>query len=441
MAALARETAGGVTVRAKFPRKLDFLLGKKARFKVVYGGRGGAKSWAIARALLIRGVNEPGLRVLCTRQVQSSMKESVHQLLKDQIELLGLGAKYRVLDDQIRGPGGTLFTFKGLSDPDALKSTEGVDVCWIEEAHGVLEASWDKLEPTIRKPGSEIWVSFNPELETDYLYKLFVKGNAPPEAIVVKINWYDNPWFPDVMRVSMERMRQDDYDKYLHIYEGHCLAALEGAVYARELRDATKHDRICRIPFVPHKPVQCFWDLGRSDLTAIWFVQLFGLENRVIRYYANNGFHISHYLEELKRLEREEGYIFGTMWMPHDADEKRLQSKRTTRQQTEDAGFKVKIVPKLGVAEGIQAARSIFPQCYFHEVDAGDGVNALRQYHYDVKDDGTRSKNPVHDWSSNGADAFRYMGVALREDKPKGDRPKAHQRSRVAPSPRSWMAR
>ena len=128
MAALARETAGGVTVRAKFPRKLDFLLGKKARFKVVHGGRGGAKSWAIARALLIRGVNEPGLRVLCTRQVQSSMKESVHQLLKDQIELLGLGAKYRVLDDQIRGPGGTLFTFKGLSDPDALKSTEGVDV-------------------------------------------------------------------------------------------------------------------------------------------------------------------------------------------------------------------------------------------------------------------------------------------------------------------------
>jgi phage terminase large subunit len=243
------------------------------------------------------------------------------------------------------------------------------------------------------------------------------------------------------MRDSMETMRTNDYDKYLHIYEGNCQAALEGAVYARELREATKAGRICRVPFVAHKPVQAFWDLGRSDLTSIWFVQLFGLENRIVRYYANNGFHISHYIEELQRLEKEEGYTFGTMWLPHDADEKRLQSRRTTRQQVEAANYKVRIVPKISVAEGIQAARDIFPQCYFHEADAGDGIAALRQYHYDVKDDGTRAKNPKHDWSSNGADAFRYMGVALREEKPKGDSPRPAPRTIIRPSAQSWMSR
>ena len=232
MVALARETAGGVTVRAKFPRKLDFLLGKKARFKVVYGGRGGAKSWAIARALLIRGVNEPGLRVLCTRQVQSSMKESVHQLLKDQIELLGLGAKYRVLDDQIRGPGGTLFTFKGLSDPDALKSTEGVDVCWIEEAHGVLEASWDKLEPTIRKPGSEIWAEWNPHLETDPVDVMFRGPHGPPPgSLVRRVNWDSNPFFPDVLKAELEFDRKRDPEKYAHVWLGEYSRNSEARVF------------------------------------------------------------------------------------------------------------------------------------------------------------------------------------------------------------------
>lgn len=447
MAALARESAGEVVIRAQFPRKLEPLLGKRSRYKVLHGGRGGAKSWGIARALLIRGVNEPGLRVLCTREVQSSMKESVHQLLKDQIVALGLSDFYRVLESEIRGPGGTVFIFKGLSDPEALKSAEGVDVVWVEEARNVSKNSWDKLIPTIRKDGSEIWVSFNPELETDETYKRFVL-KPPPGAEVIRINWYDNPWFPKVLYDEMARLRdsedEDDQDDYLHIYEGHCKAALEGAIYAKELRKLTKTQRLCKFSLVPHRPVHTFWDLGRSDDTAIWFVQMFGLEHRILRYYANHGEHISHYIEELERLKEEEGYHFGTMWLPHDADEKRLQSKLTTRQQVEQAGFTVKITPKISVAEGIQAARGIFPNCYFHEVDAAEGVNALRAYRYKVRQvDGAavHDKEPLHNWASNGADAFRYLAVAMQPEKPKRDGPKPPPRSRLSPSPRSWMAR
>ncbi len=441
----------GNVIFAKFPRKLDVLLGTKARYKVFYGGRGGAKSWGIARALLIRGINEPGLRVLCTREVQSSMKESVHQLLKDQIKAMGLGpvseggnGSYRVLDDQIRGPGGTLFMFKGLADPEAIKSLEGCDVCWIEEARVVTKTSWEKLDPTVRKDGSEIWISFNPELETDFLYGLFIKNEPPPGAIVVRINWWDNPWFPQVLRNQMEHMRATDYDNYLHIWEGHCKIALEGAVYAKELRLATKQRRICRFAVDPSRPVHTFWDLGRGDLTAIWFVQIVGMEYRVIRYYHNNGEHISHFTAYLKEMAEEHGYNYGTCWLPHDADAELLASKRTIRQQVSDAGFKVRIVPHLGagaVTEGINAARSIFPNVWFHEIDAGDGIDALRHYHFGIQKDGvSRSKNPVHGWSSNGADGFRYMGVALKEDVPKV-KPKPQTRAKVAPSARSWMAR
>lgn len=431
-----------LNIDASFPRKLAPLLETKARYKVFYGGRGAGRSWGIVRALLIRGVKEPGLRVLCSREVQSSIKESVHQLMRDQIKLMGLGNLYRVLDNEIRGPGGTLFMFKGLSDPEAIKSMEGVDVVFLEEARSVTKGSWEKLDPTIRKDGSEVWIAFNPELDSDFIYQLFVKNTPPPGSIVTKVSWFDNPWFPAVLHRQMVHMRATDYDNYLHIWEGNCKAALEGAVYAKELRLATKQERICRFPAHASKLVHTFWDLGRSDYTAIWFVQMFGMENRVIRYYSNNGEHISHYIGHLRDLEASEGYHYGTMWLPHDADEERLQSKRTTRQQVEEDGFKVRIVPKISVAEGIQAARTIFPTCWFHEGDCGSGLDALRNYHYDVKDDQggeTRSKNPVHSWASHGADAFRYMGVALREETPK----KVHKpmvRATIRPSPRSWMA-
>lgn len=405
-----------VKVNAAFPTKFKPLLEQAARYKVFYGGRGGAKSWQMARALLIKGL-KGGLRVLCTREVQSSMKESVHQLLKDQIKALGFDAYYRALDNEIRGPDGTLFIFKGLSDPEAIKSAEGVDVCWIEEARVITKSSWLKLDPTVRKAGSEIWISFNPELETDFLYEFFVKNKPPPGAVVVKVTWRDNPWFTAELRAQKDHARATNYDDYLWVWEGQCQVALEGAVYRNELRSAQAGNRICQFEMVPGKLIHTFWDLGRSDQTAIWFVQMFGMEHRIIRYYENNGHHISHYLDLLLRLKEDDHYTFGTLWLPHDADEKRLQSRRTTRQQVEDAEFKVKIVPKISVAEGIQAARGIFPNCWFSETHALEGVNRLRQYHYAVdKKTGVRSKNPEHDDSSNGADAFRYMGVALRPD-------------------------
>lgn len=440
-AAVAKTVTGGATlqINAAFPSKFRPLLEQKARFKVFYGGRGGAKSWQFARALLIRGLSG-ALRVLCTREVQSSLKESVKQLLSDQIKLLGLQDFYRETKDEIRGPGGTLFLFKGLSDPEALKSAEGVDVCWIEEARTVTKASWAKLEPTIRKPGAEIWISFNPELETDHLYDLFVKKAPPPNSVVVKVGLEDNPWASDELKASAAHLKETDYDEWLWVYGGFCRVALDGAVYEKQLRQAQAGGRICRVPLVKGKPVHTFWDLGKGDMTAIWFVQIAGLEYRLVHYFQASGLEVGDYLEKLEALKEERGWFYGTMWLPHDAEHQRLGMPRTIKRQVEDGGYRVKIVPNIRIADGIAAARTVFASAWFDEEHCADGLACLRQYHYEVADDGTRSKLPEHDWSSHGSDAFRYLGVALKEDAPK---PKVAPPKAKAPPPgrHGWLAR
>lgn len=189
------------------------------RYKVAYGGRGKGASWSIARALLVMGYQRP-IRVLCTREVQKSIRDSVHRLLCDQIELLGLGSAYQALEREIRGPRGTLFLFEGLHrNVRRIKSMEGIDVAWVAEGEKVSANSWDILIPTVRKDGSEIWCDFNPDEETDETYQRFV-ANPPPDAIVRHLTWRDNPWFPDVLRAEMEYMRSVDPDAYDWIWEG-----------------------------------------------------------------------------------------------------------------------------------------------------------------------------------------------------------------------------
>mgnify|MGYP000095936013 FL=1 len=156
--------------KAEFPLKLECLF-KPSRYKVLYGGRGGAKSWGVARALLIKAAQNP-LRVLCAREFQTSIKDSVHKLLCDQIEALGLGTFYEITQTSIRGKNGSEFSFVGLKNNVAnVKSYEGVDICWVEEAQTTSRMSWNVLIPTIRKEKSEIWITFNPELETDETYQ------------------------------------------------------------------------------------------------------------------------------------------------------------------------------------------------------------------------------------------------------------------------------
>lgn len=399
-----------IEVVPDFPEALEFVFAP-ARYKVLYGGRGGAKSWGVARALLCMGVNRP-LRVLCAREFQSSIAESVHALLKDQIAQLGLSGFYEVQRTTIIGRNGTSFIFEGLRHNIAsVKSTEGVDIAWVEEAQTVSKSSWDTLIPTIRKPDSEIWVTFNPELEQDETYRRFVKL-PPPGAQVRKIGWQDNPWFPQVLRDEKDHLRATDHDAYLTVWEGHCRQSLDGAIYANELRAATEGQRIRAVPYDASKPVSTFWDLGRADMTAVWFAQVVGFEFRLVDYYQNNGQALQHYLKMLQ----EKPYIYLDHWLPHDAENELLASQLTITQQMRAAGHKVRITPKTSIASGIAAARAVFSRCWFDADKTADGLQCLRHYQYDVDPETKeRSMKPLHNWASHGADAFRYMAVSLRD--------------------------
>ena len=195
MSTLSLESESSPTeLSVELPEGFECLF-TPARYKVLYGGRGGAKSWTIARALVLMAAERP-LRILCAREFQSSIGDSVHRLLTDLIWDLGLQHCFTITEIALTSTAGSLFIFKGLRKSiQEIKSLEGIDICWVEEAQSVSNESWDILIPTIRKQRSEIWISFNPCEETDPTYQRFVL-KPPPGAIVRKINWDDTPGFP-----------------------------------------------------------------------------------------------------------------------------------------------------------------------------------------------------------------------------------------------------
>jgi phage terminase large subunit len=200
------------------------------RYFVAYGGRGGGKSWAIARFLLLLGASKP-IRVLCARELQVSIQESVHKLLADQVDALGLGALYEVLQTEIRAKNGTEFIFSGIrNNPTKIKSMEAIDFCWIEEAEKVSNSSWEILIPTIRKPDSRIIISFNPSEKSDPTYQRFIASN-PPKTIVKKVSWRDNPWFPEELAAERDYLAKVDPDAHSHIWEGEPVSRSDTQVF------------------------------------------------------------------------------------------------------------------------------------------------------------------------------------------------------------------
>ncbi len=214
----------------ELPEKLLFFLNKKSRYKIAYGGRGSGKSWAAARCLIVLALQSK-IRVLCTRQLQTSIANSVHKLLSDSIQELGLSKYFEITRDAIRCNNGSEFFFKGIQNNiNEVKSIEGIDYCWVEEAQSVSENSWEVLIPTIRKENSEIWVTFNPDRTEDATYQRFVIS-PPPDTISELVNYSDNPWFPDVLRKEMEYCKEVDYGKYEHIWLGKTVIDTDAQIY------------------------------------------------------------------------------------------------------------------------------------------------------------------------------------------------------------------
>ena len=394
-----------IEISADFPAKLSFL-DEPYRYKVGYGGRGSGKSWGFARALLALAVKHK-LRILCAREVQRSIKQSVHQLLSDQIQSMGFGQYYNVLENEIRCVSGSQINFTGLANNtvESIKSFEGVDIVWVEEAQTVSKKSWDILIPTIRKPDSEIWVTFNPDLDSDDTYKRFVI-DTPNNAKVVKVNWIDNPWFPKVL--DSERLHSkatsDDYD---NIWEGDCKTAVDGAIYANEIRDAQENNRITNVPYDPVLKVHVVMDLGWNDSMSVILVQKGVSDLRIIKYIEDDHRTLDSYSAELKNLP----YNWGQMYLPHDGQTKDFKYGTSAEEIMRRHDWDVRIVPRLDVESGIKLARINFHRCYFDK-STERLVECLKHYRRSIGTSTNEPGAPLHDEYSHGADAFRYLCVS-----------------------------
>jgi len=327
---------------------------------------------------------------------------------------------YRVLNTEIVGINGTRFVFEGLKNNIAkLKSMEGIDVLWVTEATQILDTVWEVLLPTVRRDppygpfgrGSEVWVDFNPELDDDDTYKRWVL-DQDPDIAKAYVNWRDNPWFPEILRKQKDKMQKNDYDNYLTVWEGKTRKTLAGAIYAKELASAILDERINpNVNFIRSKPIDLVFDLGRADMTDIWFIQQQGTDHIVGDFYENCGFGFDHYIEEVQSRR----YIIGKIYLPHDSVHKHISAKHSVKKQAQDAWpgeGRVKVVPNVGIANGINAVRQLFPRLHFNEKKCVAGIKRLQHYKYGVNPDTQkRTKEPLHDDASHAADSLRYYAV------------------------------
>jgi phage terminase large subunit len=379
-----------------------------SRYKIAFGGRGSSKSWTFAKLAVMRQIAKPS-RILCARELQISIKDSVHHLIAKQIEKLNAGALFEVGDSYIRTKAaGGEFLFKGLRHNAAeIKSMEGIKICWAEEAQSVSEKSWDWLIPTIREDNSEIWVSFNPELDTDPTYQRFVV-NPFPGSIVRQVNYTDNPWFPNVLEMERQHakrtMPKEDYE---NIWEGKTRKAVAGAIYANEMALMHAEGRIRNVPYDPMLKVHRIWDLGWNDSMTIIMVQRVASEIRVIDYIEDSHHTLNWYVTELNKRD----YNVGTDWLPHDGEHRDFKTGKSAKEILEALGCRVEITPNVSIEDGIRTARMMFTRAYVDKDRCGRLLQCLARYRRRLHQRTGEPMAPEHDEFSHGADAWRYLGI------------------------------
>ena len=378
-------------------------------------------------------------RAACIREVQNTIRDSVRQLLIDKIQKLGLGTFFETPETEIRGANGSLIIFRGMQsfNAESIKSLEGYDIAWVEEAQTLSDVSLRLLRPTIRNEGSELWFSWNPRHDTDAVDQFLRGARKPKDAIVVEVNWNDNPWFPDVLKQEKNGDYAADPEMAEHVWGGGYEIISEGSYYARAIIDAERDGRVGFFPHNPSAPVKTAWDIGVDDYTAVWFIQDDGLHATVIDYYEASGegaddvvsicmpevfrrppneakFADWSLQDALEGLQRPVPYKYSTSYFPHDVKAREWGGGARSRVESLVA-YGVTNIAK-GVAtkpsDRIQAVRRILPIVKFHKSPRVElGLKRLRRYRRKWNDALQTYTAPEHDENSHGADAFGEYAI------------------------------
>lgn len=414
----------------ELPPKLIPVFSGEARYRGAFGGRGSGKTRTFALMTAVHGyrvgmAGEAG-QILCAREHLNSLDESSLEEVKAAIRSVPwLDAYYEIGEKFIRSKDGRIrYVFAGLRhNLDSIKSKARLLLAWVDEAETVSEIAWRKLIPTVREEDSEIWVTWNPEHKHSATHRRF-RETPPSDAKIVPVQWYDNPWFPDVL----DRERLDDREKrpdqYAHIWEGDFASSFEGAYYALALADAERELRITEVRADPLMEIRAYWDIGgtsaRSDSTAIWVAQFVGKSVRVLDYYEAVGQPLATHANWLK----DNGYSRATCVLPHDGANAEKVFSTTYQTALNDAGFSTIVVRNQGAGAAMQrveAGRRAFPSIWFDREKTEAGRDALAHYHEKRDERRNIGFGPEHDWSSHAADAFGLLCLAFLNNENRSD--------------------
>lgn len=400
-----------MNLEIEIPEQFKELFNPKWRNIVYYGGRSAGKSYSVATSLLLRAM-EKKIKVLCVRETQRSMADSVHSLMKSIIEKYNL--PYTVTQNSIvADTTGSEFIFRGLKSEtkDSLKSIPNVDIAWVEEAQSLSVASINILVPTVRDEGSQIIWTFNRDTPEDPVWTEIV-AKQDEKTFVCKINSTDvEKFLSSTIIEEREKMRRNDPLMFEHVWLGEPLTAKMGVIYAELVAKAREEGRIGSVPYDANGSVTTAWDLGIADSTAIVFAQKVGQEIHIIDYYEDSGRALPDYINEVKQKE----YHYNKHILPHDTKQRELQTAKTREDVFSDMGVhNIEILKPESVELGISLVRSAFNRIWIDETKCSRLIECLKNYHYEWDEKNQKLHNlPKHDWSEHGCSATRYLIAAI----------------------------
>ena len=409
----------GKTIDLEVPEQYKELFqpSKQWRHIVYKGGRASAKSTEVGISRLIVG-SAKKLRGLCAREIQNSIQESVYKLLCDWIDKLGLNEWQKFNDRLVNSRTGSEIFFKGLhNNIQSIKSLEGLDWCWIEEAQSVSADSINTLIPTIRKENSQLIWTYNPLTEHDPVQEIIV-DKADERTYVRHINSdeVEQLLSPEII-AEREKMRVDNPDMFAHVWLGQPLTSKTGTVFGKQIAQAEIEGRIGSVPYDASAGTYTAIDLGIGDSTAIWWFQMVGQEIHFIDHYESSGEELGHYISIIKNKP----YNYTTHFLPHDAKQRELQTGMTRVEFFENNGIhNVEVLRPtnftLGQDDINMIARPKFSKVWIDREKCERGLKCLRAYHYEYDEKNKLLKDkPEHDWSSHSSSAFIYALIAAQE--------------------------
>lgn len=311
---------------------------------------------------------------------------------------------------------GSIFQIIGTDNIDSVVGTNPVG-CVFSEYSLQDPRAWDYTRPILAENGGFAIFNYTPRGKNHGYYLLQYAKNDPKWFTNV-LTVDDTKAIPqDVLDQERKEIIAKDGNDALFMQEYYCSfdVPIQGSYYGTQLMQAEQEKRITNIPVDSTMPVHTFWDLGVGDSTAIWFMQHVGNEMRFIDYYETNGEGLQHYIKVLQ----DKGYVYGDHYAPHDIEVRELGTGKSRKETAQSLGINFRVAPNLPLDDGISAVRSILSQCWFDEVRCEKGLSTLRSYHKEFDDKNETYKDrPTHDWSSHGADAFRYFAVSYKKHTP-----------------------